>query len=84
MLEAAVLRCGQAIWVRGAGVGLALVLAMTVCNFGDILLTTHTNFMKMKMGLSIRVRAESQQSSCRPLVVSRSHGDSVYAPLKKP
>ena len=29
---------------------------MTLCNLGDILLTTHTNFMKMKMGLSIRVR----------------------------
>ncbi len=43
--------------MRAAGIGFALVLAMTACNFGDILLTTHTSFMKMKMGLSIRVRA---------------------------
>ena len=41
--------------MHDAGVGLALALGMTACNFGDILLTTHTNFMKMKMGLTIRV-----------------------------
>ena len=42
--------------MRNAGVGLVLVLGMALCSFGEIMLTTHTNFGKMRMGLSMRVR----------------------------
>ena len=33
-----------------------LVFGMMLCHLTEILGTTHTNFMKMQMGLSIRVR----------------------------
>ena len=49
--------------MRAAGTGLALLLGMTLCSYVNILGTTHTNFMKMQLGIRIRVRLCAHQGS---------------------